>query len=312
MNAPGRGSYTSLSSATTKRKVNIVSEITIYRTLPTPSPAPCSTDSAFQVTSRTSQIKDTPSTSTKVRVLSVDLPIVHRRAPGAGASGSYDASTEQGSNPSDTQDEESTLSVSDLILDRIPPKRLFAGDLAILTNPSASSLRLSDALSNAFDVLFSAAHQFSASFVYVKGFDSYNAHRIRRGIWFKAWKAFEERLGSENVARLSVEAFHRIKSLLENVVMGLVQTKMYGPIQDQLLDADLVTDNVLNAYHASNVSLADFGVQNFALKQRPSRLTNAIATLNQGLCDDDGSDIDEALASGDINALKSKLHVSGC
>lgn len=303
-----RGTQANTSSATTKRKVKILSETTIYRTLPTASPAPSSTDSAFQVTSRSPQPKDTPSASTKVRVVSVDLPIVHRRVPGAGASISHDAPAQRSAHLLETQEEHNPVSVSDLILDHIPSKRLFAGDLAILIGPSASSPRLSDALSNAFDVLFFAAHQFTASFVYVKGFDSYNAHRIRRGIWFKAWKSFEQRLGSEHVARLSVEAFHRIKSLLENVVMGLVHTKMYGPIQDQLMDADLVTDDVLNAYHAPNVSLADFGVQNVALRQRPSRLADAIAALSYGLCDDHSSDIDEALASNDVDALRLKLH----
>ncbi|SOV02735.1 uncharacterized protein UDID_05923 [Ustilago sp. UG-2017a] len=301
---------TSIPSAATKRKVNIASEITIYRTQPKPALTASSTESAFRVTSRPSQTKDGISTSTKVRVVSVELPIVHRRVPSAGASSSHDMPAEQSSRPSDTQEVESTASISDLILDHIPPKRLFAQDLVILAQPSASSPRLSNALSNAFDVLFSAAHQFTASFVYVKGFDSYNAHRIRRGIWFKAWKAFEERIGSEHVARLSVEAFHRIKSLLENVVMGLVHTKMYGPIQDQLLDADLVTDDVLNVYNASSVSLADFGVQNFAIKQRPSRLADAIAALSRGLRDDDGAGIDEALASGHIDILKSKLYAS--
>ncbi|SPO29541.1 uncharacterized protein UTRI_04724_B [Ustilago trichophora] len=295
-------------SATTKRTVNIVSEITIYRTLPTPTPAIPPDASGFQVTSRASTLKDAPAPSAKVRVISVDLPIALRRMPGAGASDLHDASTTHASHPPSSPDQETDASPSDLILDHIPPKRLFASDLAILANPSATSPRLAGALSNAFDVLFAAAHQFTASFVYVKGFDSYNAHRIRRGIWFKAWKAFEERLGSEHIARLSVEAFHRIKSLLENVVMGLVHTKMYGPIQDQLMDADLVTEEVLSEYNAFNVSLGDFGVQNVALRQRPSRLADAIAALGVGLGDDGGPGIDEALATGDIDLLKSTVH----
>ncbi len=203
-----------------------------------------------------------------------------------------------------TADEDSSQSMSDLILQYIPSKRLLSGDLRILADSSTASSRLASALSNAFNVLFSAAHQFAASFVYVKGFDNYNAHRIRRGIWFKAWKAFEEQLGSEHIARLSVEAFHRIKSLLENVVMGLVHTKMYDPIQDQLLDADLVTGEVLSTYNTYNVVLADFGVTNVALKQRPARLEEAIATLREGLCDDGGPELDEALAAGDIDLLK--------
>ncbi|SPO28327.1 uncharacterized protein UTRI_04724 [Ustilago trichophora] len=306
--ATDRSDHDIPASATTKRKANIVSEITIYRTLPTSTPAIPPDASGFQVTSRGSTPKDAPAPSAKVRVVSVDLPIVLRRIPSVGASDSNNAATTDASYSSDPPDDEASASPSDLILDHIPPKRLFASDLALLANPSATSPRLASALSNAFDVLFAAAHQFTASFVYVKGFDSYNAHRIRRGIWFKAWKAFEERLGSEHIARLSVEAFHRIKSLLENIVMGLVHTKMYGPIQDQLMDADLVTEEVLTAYNAFNVSLGEFGVQNLALRQRPSRLADAIAALSVGLGDDGGPDIDDALATGDIDLLKSSVH----
>lgn len=298
------------SASTIKRKVTIVSETTIYRTLPTPRPATASPDqSAFQVTSRSHPpSSDAPPLSTKVRVLSVDLPIVQRRAQGAGADSSYQASHQHAPPPLDSTEDELHASISDLILEHVPPKRLFAHDLSLLAQPSVGSTQLAEALTNAFQVLFSAAHQFSASFVYVKGFDSYNAHRIRRGIWFKAWKAFEERLGSDHIARLSVEAFHRIKSLLENIVMGLVHSKMYGPIQDQLMDADLVTDDVLCAYNAFNVTLADFGVQNVALRQRPARLATAIDVLSQGLDDDGGTQLDDALAQGDMQLLTAILN----
>ncbi|CBQ68519.1 conserved hypothetical protein [Sporisorium reilianum SRZ2] len=302
---PSTAGPSSTFPSTIKRNVDIVAETTIYRTLPTPAPvAVASTQSGFEVASRA----HTPSTdalapSSKVRVISVNLPIVHRRAQAAGASDPPHISI-------DTTDDDDHASISPLILDHIPPQRLFATDLLLLASPPATSTRLAEALANAFQTLFSAAHQFAASFVYVKGFDSYNAHRIRRGIWFKAWKAFEERLGSEHIARLSVDAFHRIKSLLENVVMGLVHTKMYGPIQDQLLDADLVVDEVLSAYNAFNVSLADFDVHNLALRQRPARLATAIDMLAQGLDDDGVPEIDDALAAGEVALLRAILQQS--
>ena len=289
--------------ATIARRVKIISETTIYRTPPkasTPSP---SDRSESREQGQPIPSKDGPAFSEKVRVVSVDLPIVYRRVQGAGAPYSHNNPAADTSQSSDSTNDGSDVSASDLILGQIPPKRLFAVDLATLADPRQVEPRLANALSSAFDVLFSAAHQFIASFVYVKGFDSYNAHRIRRGIWFKAWKAFEERLGSEHIARLSVDAFHRIKSLLENVVMGLVHTKMYGPIQDQLLEADLSTDEVLAAYYAFNVSLADFGVQSAALRQRPHMLADAITTLSHGLCDDGGPDIDEALTTGNVALL---------
>lgn len=298
--SPAAGSAPSM---TTKRNISIVEETTIYRTLPVAIHDSVIDDSGFQVTSRTSASKDAPAPSTKVRVVSVKFPIVHRHSRNASV-----LSAENGSQSADTPDDEDLASISDLIVADIPSKRTFAADLAILSNPANPSYLLANALSNAFEVLFAGAHQFVASFVYVKGFDSYNAHRIRRGIWFKAWKAFEECLGSEQISRLSVEAFHRIKSLLESVVMGLVHTKMYGPIQDQLLDADLVTDEVLGAYCTFNVTLADLGVENAALKQRPDRLAGAIDALSQGLCDDGGPGIDEALSTGDLQLLKSFVH----
>ncbi|CDR88712.1 uncharacterized protein SPSC_05544 [Sporisorium scitamineum] len=297
-------------ASTVKRKVDIVAETTIYRTLPIHSPVSVSSNqSGFEVASRgPTPSTDTLAPSTKVRVISVNLPIVRRRVQDTGASDRQCASMQDNSHSPDHVEDDDHASISPLILDHIPPERLFTTDLILLASPPATSTRLAEALANAFQMLFSAAHQFAASFVYVKGFDSYNAHRIRRGIWFKAWKAFEERLGSEHIACLSVEAFHRIKSLLENVVMGLVHTKMYGPIQDQLLDADLVTDEVLGAYNAFNVTLSDFGVQNLALRQRPTRLAAAINILSQGLNEDGGPKLDEPLTAGDVTLLRAILH----
>ncbi|GAC92893.1 hypothetical protein PHSY_000452 [Pseudozyma hubeiensis SY62] len=291
------GSQPLPSVSTIKRQIGIVTETIIYRSLPSPDrPTISNHQSSFQVTSRPQpSSSDTPAPSAKVRVITVDLPIVRRRTQLAATESSHAVVP-----TSDPADDDQTATISDLILEHVPPRRRFATDLSFLANPSVTSPRLAESLINAFHVLFSAAHQFIASFVYVRGFESYNAHRIRRGIWFKAWKAFEERLGSEHIARLSVEAFHRIKSLLENVVMGLVHTKMYGPIQDQLLDADLVTDNVLSAYNAFNVTLADFGVQNVALRQRSGRLDAAIDILSQGLSDESGPELDEALSAGDL------------
>ncbi|KAJ9474099.1 VPS9 domain-containing protein [Pseudozyma hubeiensis] len=293
----GSGSQPLPATSTAKRQVAIVAETTIYRTLPTPErPTISNHQSGFQVTSRIqSSSSDTPAPSAKVRVITVDLPIVRRRTHAAPIESSHAVLS-----TSDPAADDQTISISDLILEHVPPRRRFATDLSFLANPSVASPRLAESLINAFHVLFTAAHQFIASFIYVRGFESYNAHRIRRGIWFKAWKAFEERLGSEHIARLSVEAFHRIKSLLENVVMGLVHTKMYGPIQDQLLDADLVTDDVLGAYNAFNVTLADFGVHNVALRQRPGSLDAAIDILNQGLRDESGPELDDALSAGDL------------
>lgn len=253
------------SPAAATRTVAILGETTIYRSTPT----------------------------AKVRVFSVDLPIVHR-LPATNATPPQP----------DEQPDEADQSVSDLILRHVAAERVFAADLVLLAHPHTSSARLDAALSGAFSVLVAAAHQFTASFVYVRGFDSYNAHRIRRGIWFKAWKAFEERLGSEHVARLGVEPFHRIKSVLESVSMGLVHTKMYGPIQDQLLDADLVTDDVLAACAAANLSMGDLGVENAALRSRPDRLTRAVEVLATGLADEGGSEVDDALATADEAAMR--------
>ncbi len=289
---------------TVKRIVAIVAETTIYRTLPlTTQPTSASAQTGFEVTSR-AQASNAPTHSTKVRVISVDEPIVHRRIAGADASVSPTAELKEELHLGESQhdeDDDNKLSISELIHQHVPSKRLFAADLSLLAQPSVESPLLAEALTNAFQVLTAAAQQFTASFVYVKGFDSYNAHRIRRGIWFKAWKAFEERLGSDQIARLSVQAFHRIKSLLENAVMGLVHTKMYGPIQDQFLDADLVTDEVLSTYNALNVSLTDFEVENTVLIQRPARLTAAIDTLSYGLEDDDGPEADNALTTDEIS-----------
>ncbi|TKY89557.1 hypothetical protein EX895_001342 [Sporisorium graminicola] len=305
---------TSNIASTVKRKVAIVAETTIYRTVPAAAPVvAASNQSGFEVASRAHiSSTETPAPSTKVRVISVNLPIVHRRTHSPGTSDLQHTSWKDISRSAEPieGDDDVDTSISPLILDHITPERLFATDLVLLASPTTTSSRLAEALTNAFQMLFSAAHQFAASFVYVKGFDSYNAHRIRRGIWFKAWKAFEERLGSEHIARLSVEAFHRIKSLLENVVMGLVHTKMYGPIQDQLLDADLVADEVLSAYNAFNVTLSDFDVQNLALRQRPSRLEAAIDILSQGLNEEGGPELDEALSVGDVAMLREMLHQS--
>ncbi len=259
------------SPAAATRTVAILGETTIYRSTPT----------------------------AKVRVFSVDLPIVHRQP-----------ATNAAPVQPDEQPDEADQSVSELILRHVAAERVFAADLVLLAHPRTSSVRLDAALSAAFSVLVAAAHQFTASFVYVRGFDSYNAHRIRRGIWFKAWKAFEERLGSEHVARLGVEPFHRIKSVLESVTMGLVHTKMYGPIQDQLLDADLVTDDVLAACAAANLSMADLGVQNAALRCRADRLTRAVEVLATGLADDGGCEVDDAVATADVDALRA-LAVQG-
>ncbi|KDN41682.1 hypothetical protein K437DRAFT_275374 [Tilletiaria anomala UBC 951] len=174
------------------------------------------------------------------------------------------------------------------ILQHISPVRNLAEDLRILLDacPPAqfAALGLKSALRRAFCVMQNAASQFNSSFVYVSGFEEYNAARIRKGIFLKAWQAFEdarradEQLHTEHEADESLphRAKTRVMSVLENITMALCHEKVYMSLSKTKRAEETALDEILRRYGEHEFSLDDFDIGNNPLKRRPDFLDKAI------------------------------------
>ena len=110
------------------------------------------------------------------------------------------------------------------VLSLIPASRRTATDLELV---QAAAAPFVEGFRKAWTTLRDAANQFNRSFVYVPGFEEYNAARIRKGIYLRACTAFDAEAGKEDEV-LGHTAKLRIRALLENVSMALVHEKVFG------------------------------------------------------------------------------------
>ncbi|SPO38859.1 uncharacterized protein PSFLO_04338 [Pseudozyma flocculosa] len=219
-----------------ERKLRIVAETTVYRTVPVApdpqapmiSPVRPSASSGFEVVSRANPAKPPPKQEkVKVRVISVDEVLVPpSMAPSHSDGGSALATPSSAAGGSGTQhlqpgsvasrnagsaDDDAPIDIagdltissvaagtlSDAVLSAIPVTRSFAMDLRLLLSPPTELTTLAAPFAAAFDALSSAALEFCFAFVFVKGFEQYNVNRIRRGIFQKAWRVLLETLAAE-------------------------------------------------------------------------------------------------------------------
>lgn len=252
-----------------EKSLSILAETSIYRS--TPKELRRHTTS-FEVTSRAAQ-----PASRKLSLVVVDGVIA---LPGDLASGQEEAAPSAArivvSPPpprgDDSNDEEqATLSSA----------RNFYRDALLLVDPPPTLRPLSEALRTAFDTIASSTREWAATYVLVPQFDEYNRHKLRDGIFRRAWDGFARDAG-DSLQLLAAQERRNLMLVMENVMLGFAHEKVF-PSMQSVEGAEAEEDQlalVLATYRASGVKLEDLGVANAALLKRPARLQSAVNQLS--------------------------------
>lgn len=312
------------------RKLNVLSETTMYRSMPSQGGA----------TVKTSPRKE----RVRIRVLVVDDLVVpptlgsRRTSKPPSSIGSSKATATDANQRDCTAEDDHASSVTfpsrgqpepaasmqadayehqprDPCL--VPASRHFFADYAFLLHPPAAVGPLRGPLTSSLATLERAAADFANAYVYVPGFDAYNVSRIRRGILARSWRAFEEARKANGEAGgeidlatwLGSEARARLLLLLENVVMGHCHGKVYGSICMIRHDADDAFDSVLATYHDHNVTLSDLGLPRSALHGGVHTFDVAEAIL--ACLGDPEEDLEYILMDKNLSTIQS-MAAKGC
>lgn len=288
----------------------IASEVVVYRT---PAPAPAqhsSADTGFQVLSRPLSGIGAPGQRDKIRIRVLCLAglavptgyadatpdvTIKQQPPKASPSASIAFPTS-----SDIEDESiivpvssscaaaaNSLGVSNMSAARaraysadqhlssaLPLSRELIVDVLLLRAPPPALAMLAPTLSAAFASLERGAHSLRSSYVLVRGFDAYDAARVRRGVLSPALQLLDA-----SPVRLPAPLRARLTAAYENVALGLVHAKLYPALRAAQREQDEATDALLGTYALAGVTGAALGISVPALKARPARLDAAVAAL---------------------------------
>ncbi|KAM0752793.1 hypothetical protein T439DRAFT_378571 [Meredithblackwellia eburnea MCA 4105] len=141
-------------------------------------------------------------------------------------------------------------------------RRDFLLDLAVLVFPPSQLAVLTEPFAAVLDLVWLLVKDFKLSFAYVKGFDAYTVQRIRKGILEKAWAQLVLGLNMTDLgASIVGDDQANLPQLLENVVMGLLHSKLYtGSIVPQFAAENSAINHIISLYHTRNLTPADLGV----------------------------------------------------
>ncbi|PWN39854.1 hypothetical protein IE81DRAFT_368753 [Ceraceosorus guamensis] len=174
----------------------------------------------------------------------------------------------------------SMRSASTLLQERIqavlPEQPNLACDLLVLKNPPMDLPEtLRNALSTAFAEIQRNADSFRSAYVLVRGFEQYDATRIRRGVVLPA-----VRLLDGPTASLGSALRHRLALACENVAFGTLHSRLYPAVRATQRVEDEALDALLHTYAKSGKPAAvSLGVTVSSLRTRPARLDPAVRIL---------------------------------
>ncbi|KAI8976969.1 hypothetical protein BDB01DRAFT_852928 [Pilobolus umbonatus] len=163
----------------------------------------------------------------------------------------------------------------------IPPERNFRADLDFLNlfNENQPALR----------ELHNAVHEFTDTFVYIKGYNRITVERIQL-IYMNTYNTI---LQNNSLLRSSCRApseHHLFLALIENVVMGLLHKKIWIQSLQSLLASNDSKLEVLS-FHYSNVTLAQYSLR-YPISEMPiSCFSKAIMNFKRLDSDSCGSPI---------------------